>query len=639
MKEDFYFEADAAIITRLGRELVSKQETALIELIKNSFDADATDVEVVFSRSVGTPYLEIRDNGSGMSRDDLLSAFLRLASDAKVRAPQSPKYKRRRAGRKGIGRFATHRLGDRLILSTRRAEDSTGLKLTVDWTGFTAGRTLNEVPVSLETESVPTVGTILRIEELSDDWSDAQIRRCWRGVLELQQPFPVAPVEEKPDVDPGFKVRFVREDELFHDESVVADLQTEILDHLHAVIELKVDAAGTPAWRISRNRFGEPLDWQLVLDDHRSQKPTACAHLRNVWMKAYYVIIQPNLLPALVYSRVKDELSSRGGIRLYRNGFRVVPYGDPDNDWLRLDESYAKRSVLIPAANRNYFGVVEVNDVDGLLFEEHTSREGLIETAAFTELKDIVSTVLITAATRIGAERGKKTKAGSKPKSPSGSDELDRLRAALFAAKSAAERVPSAPEQSASSTSNVLEVVAHATAAASIVEEAQKRIEVAQAELADETSMLRFLATLGMTTAEFSHETGMTFDAFRLDFERVLEVAKNAAGDDNEFAFKAERAQLMLSRLDTLTSYLNDLASARSARGIHAISLSKAVERFFAGIRQQAESQGINMRIAVPPYDPLFAVPMHEAEIASVLLNFYTNAVKALKRSKTLDQS
>jgi len=81
MSEELFFETDAAIITRLGRELVAKQETALIELVKNGFDADATEVEVVFERSGSSASLEVRDNGSGMTRRELVHGFMRLASD------------------------------------------------------------------------------------------------------------------------------------------------------------------------------------------------------------------------------------------------------------------------------------------------------------------------------------------------------------------------------------------------------------------------------------------------------------------------------------------------------------------------------------------------------------------------------
>jgi signal transduction histidine kinase len=83
-----------------------------------------------------------------------------------------------------------------------------------------------------------------------------------------------------------------------------------------------------------------------------------------------------------------------------------------------------------------------------------------------------------------------------------------------------------------------------------------------------------------------------------------------------------------------LTSYLNALAGARAARGMQPISVSKAVQDFERGMRAQADSQHISLKVATPPYDPLFTRPMHEAEIASVLLNFYTNSVKALKRGR-----
>jgi hypothetical protein len=65
-------------------------------------------------------------------------------------------------------------------------------------------------------------------------------------------------------------------------------------------------------------------------------------------MKAYYAILDPSEFSPLTYSRVRDLLNTEGGIRLYRNGFRVVPYGDPNDDWLSLDEAYARRSFLFP---------------------------------------------------------------------------------------------------------------------------------------------------------------------------------------------------------------------------------------------------------------------------------------------------
>ena len=655
---EHFFAADAAIIARLGRELVAKQETALIELVKNSFDADATEVTVKFLTEQPIPTLEISDNGSGMNKNDLIKGFLRLASDNKVAEPLSPKYKRKRAGRKGIGRFSTHRLGDRLILTTRHKDDSTGWQLDVNWADFARGAELSSIPVLISEAERDEPGTTIRIEHLFDEWSDAAIKRCWRNVLRLQQPYPVAPVEQSPNDDPGFVVKFTRENTLLKDETIVADLQSEILDHMHAVIEFRVDELGYASWRMSKNRFAPITQWRPINSyTPEAANPGPYKYLRNAWMRTHYAILLHELFPTLAFARVRDELASLGGVRLYRNGFRVVPYGDPDNDWLGFDELYAKRTFLAPISNRNFFGVVEVSDPDGLMFEEHTSREGLLETSAFAELKHLTSVVVVTAVGAISDARGKKTRARDKPAPevdplqklkkavdllvtsnvlPVGHQELHGSESGQIEQNAPPPNAATPPESSPENSGTNFDAALTGPAAAAvkaIANEIEESIARVRAELADETAMLRLLATLGMTTAEFSHETGMTFDAFRFDFEEVFGIAIKARSEDKEFLERAERAHSMLARLDTLTSYLNTLASSRSTRDVHPVSLSKVLEYFEKGIRLQASTQSIELTIELPEFDPLYTRPMHEAEIASILLNLYTNAVKAVKRA------
>lgn len=333
MNEELRFTTDAGLIDRLGRELVGRQETALIELVKNSYDADAQNVTVTLEGYA----LVITDDGSGMTREELIAGFLRLASTLKVSEPRSRLFGRQRAGRKGIGRFSTQRLGQVLRLQTWTNDADPGIELVVDWQKFESGRDLNEVPVHLGAVPARKRGTIIRIEGLRDDWTDAQIRRCWRGLLALQQPFPVVPVERRPTADPGFKVSFLRDGGLFDDPSLVADFQTEILSHHHALIEFRVNDDGMAEWRISQNSFGPDRGWAKIHHELRDKTdPPNYSVLRDVAMKAHYFILAPDLLPTLAYSRVRDTLRAEGGIRLYRNGFRVVPYGEPENDWLRV---------------------------------------------------------------------------------------------------------------------------------------------------------------------------------------------------------------------------------------------------------------------------------------------------------------
>ena len=621
MAEELQFSSDAAVIDRLGRELVGRQETALTELVKNSYDADATEVKVVFDRNT----LTINDNGTGMSRSEIEAGYLRLASGLKVSEPKSQRYKRSRAGQKGIGRFSAQRLGDELVLQTWTSDKEPGLQLTVNWNKFKQGMKLEDISVELtEIDAREETGTLLQIGGLRDDWTDSQIKRCYRNIMSLQQPFPVAPVSSKPNKDPGFDVEFWKVGEIYDDPEIVADLQTEVLDHLHAVIEFRVSEGGKAEWRIVQNRFGEDVGWTRIHHDAgRDEVVPNYEHLRSAWMKSHYFILDSNLFPSLLYTRLRDVLREEGGIRLYRNGFRVIPYGSRGDDWLRLDEYYSSRSsVLAPLRNINFFGAIDVADEEGERFEEHTSREGLIETPAFTELKLLANAVIRTAVNRISNQRARAPKSKKPVPKLLPQSHLDRIRDAQRKAREAAEEAEKKGDTGSASQARIAE---------GLFKETAEDIASAQAELADEAALLRLLATLGLTTAEFSHETGMTFDAFRLDFDHVFQVAAKAAGEDKKFASKSERARSMLDRLDALTSYLNELASARSVRELSPVSVSKALNEFKKGMSQLAQKSDIELIVDAPPLDPLFTKPMHQAEIASILLNFYSNAVKAMK--------
>ena len=110
------FSVDADLISRLGNELVARQETALSELVKNAYDADATEVTLRFidTDSLGGTLI-IEDNGTGMDREQLIDGFMRISSNIKKEKPVSDIYNRKKAGRKGIGRFAVQRLGKHLV--------------------------------------------------------------------------------------------------------------------------------------------------------------------------------------------------------------------------------------------------------------------------------------------------------------------------------------------------------------------------------------------------------------------------------------------------------------------------------------------------------------------------------------------
>ena len=207
------FTVDAGHIQRLGVELVGKQDTALSELIKNAFDADASKVELTFrNHAQKGGSLIIEDDGSGMSDKIIRNSWMRISTAAKVKEPRSTLYRRVRAGKKGIGRFAVQRLGSRLLLESKPLGAEHGFRVTFEWdAAFTAGTDLQEVFNKIERfEKGPDdSGTRLVITDLRDAWSDAALSRVWRSVMLLQPPFKIGKGKAQAggkDIDPGFSV-------------------------------------------------------------------------------------------------------------------------------------------------------------------------------------------------------------------------------------------------------------------------------------------------------------------------------------------------------------------------------------------------------------------------------------------------
>ena len=145
-KDNVRFSVDAGVIDRLGSELVARQETAVSELVKNAYDADATTVNLKFENSDnvgGTLFIE--DNGTGMNREQLINGFMSISSTDKLHNTLSDKYKRKRAGQKGIGRFAVQRLGMKLTITTQTENDDSALVLSIDWDNYSNDLDLNSI--------------------------------------------------------------------------------------------------------------------------------------------------------------------------------------------------------------------------------------------------------------------------------------------------------------------------------------------------------------------------------------------------------------------------------------------------------------------------------------------------------------
>lgn len=614
------FSVEAHHIQRLGLELVGKQETALSELIKNAFDADASYVRITFSdyRRVGGAVL-VEDDGEGMTEQVVRYAWMRLSTDEKARNPLSEKYSRLRAGKKGIGRFAAQRLGRELILETRVRGEGIGVRVTFDWDGqFVAGRSLFAVanPVERFPKDPDDHGTRLIINTLRDRWTDSIFERVWKSVLLLQPPFKLAkevatPLGEQPASaqDPGFSV--IINGCSGAERHTQVSIESNFLAHAIATITGSIDKDGKALFHVKSQKLGL---------DETSSPDEKFLLVGPTILEARYFIYESDALSGLSVATASQMGRQYGGIRIYRNGFRVLPYGEAHDDWLKLAFDMARRVVLIPINNHNFFGHVEISAEDNILLDETSSREGLIESEAYSELQKFARTCVEWAARRVGSNRERKQTASQK-------DFVSKVRrkpSEVFKDLKGASSDHSSDRQEKAFEEAEKEVL-----------EYELEVEKERDALLRYEAMLRILASLGISISIFGHEIKGANAAIAGKMNLLKDAIHNGLPEPAQSAIggKVDKLSEAVGKVTSLGNYVADLMSSTSSREMKTVSVRGAVERFVEQFADYMHKQGVEFDATAIPLD-LRTTEIHPSELDSVLFNFLTNSLKAMKRAK-----
>lgn len=633
------FSVDAGIINRLGKELVGKAETAISELIKNAYDAEASYCNLVFvnaQRPCGI--LAIEDDGNGMTYDELINGFMRISSSDKVHRPVSPRYKRKKAGKKGIGRFAAQRLGKQLVIITQTEEDSQAIKASINWDDYVIDSDINEVTGQIEfVEKKRDHGTTLIIKDLYEGWSDAAILRAYRYTEDLLIPEPLSRerVEwDKTRVDPGFKAFFYRE--RVSDNSKVVDEDIAFYDHALAVIDGYIDENGQGYWRFSSPKLGVEATEYKKIGKTRDNDSTVYNSAHSIHFKTYYFIYERSLIPGSLFTYVKNLGSEMGGIRLYRNGFRVPPYGEKDNDWLGLDESVRRKTYLFPHQNQSFFGFVEIDDASSDLFEETSSRQGLIENEALLEIEDFVYRSITTACQEVAALRNRKQTANQKDwekKTPN-----QKMEEALT---EFSDLIGEGRDDSGKSTSDGKQKEEQRQRYQKVYEkirEGQEEQEKQTEQLLDKINMLRVLAGLGLAIGEFIHEIKYYFPGFTAEIDHLKKVLDN----NLEALERVGTLETNLMAMKSYTTFFGSTISNNARRVLEPVNLKEEINNFEKVIVRDSKKANIIVEDNRDDISVLLAemktVPMHKSEWASIFFNLYTNAKKAIKKSANSNQ-
>ena len=401
------FKISSALKTIIGKELITDDFIAMFELVKNSFDAQARRVDIKFERlGSGAARIIIQDDGNGMDEDDLINRWLFVAYSAK-RDQQDYRNKiasgRVFAGAKGIGRFSCDRLGSRLTILTRKKQRAAWNALRVNWNKFEvdAEEEFQQVPAFYRAKSkIPFEaqnGTILVIGGLrSHDWSREKLQRLRRSLERLVNP------NQENDAD-NFHIY------LHCPEQIPEDIQVADAARRQGQEVYPWQLVNGPVRNFLFEALGFKTAYILVEVSSGGTQMHTCLMDRG---RRVYSIVETNpysedlegvrIVLFALNQRSKNEFTRRMGMRVYqygsifvyKNGFRIHPFGDPGNDLFRIDARHMQ-GFYRTYGTRDLTGRVEINGQNPA-FRETSSRDGgLIENQAFHDLRELLRNVAL----------------------------------------------------------------------------------------------------------------------------------------------------------------------------------------------------------------------------------------------------
>ncbi|WCM41900.1 ATP-binding protein [Flavobacterium sp. CBA20B-1] len=410
-------------IITIGRDLIKDKYAAIVELVKNSYDADSPLCKVSllpFEKKIIEEDKEkiikgirviIKDEGHGMSFETVTDKWMVPSTDDKLHRKLSPK-KRIMQGKKGIGRYSASMIGDDLVLQTvDESGDLTTLYLI--WKHFEDAKYLNDVDVLIENFRTdrPSGTEIIIVgdENHLNEWDAKQLRNLKSELKKLIHP--VDEELEKEDKD-KFKITLELGDFPFEGYSnVKEDIEPyplfELFDYR---ISGTVSEDGVASLKFENNRIkGAPVeelkDFKILLNhDSNEDKQSYCGELKidfRVFDR------DPASIDGLIERGLKDPVTGEyvgrreariildtfNGVGVYRNGFRIRPLGDAGFDWLYLDNERVQNPSLRVGCDQ-VIGFIHIQSEDSSGLVEKSARDGLKENAEYFGLREVAKQVL-----------------------------------------------------------------------------------------------------------------------------------------------------------------------------------------------------------------------------------------------------
>lgn len=730
------FKTNSRHISQLGRELVTDFVTALVELIKNSYDADAYGVKIILDKP-NTPNSRIIlvDTGSGMTRQDFEEKWMVIGTNNKVTEPYTLKG-RKKAGKKGIGRFSVERIAEKVNIYSFPAnedpyrvhinwnsfedinvsaikqrinilkdhEDSSAAKYienqlafffltekvdlsdknivakllggdSFEYTMFYTSETLiileeavlpilvkyeniqqlvEDIESTLETINLdndfsvfellnsiyekydlplPKTGMVLVMEGLRDEWKQKDIDKLQKELRLLVAPDLI-------ELDP-FKVELVASE--FRIDDIV--LVNEILELRYAKVEGKI-------YDNARKILITYIDKEGKQDSivEEMAQPLLCGDV-NVEIH-FFLRDATNLTSAsngYNFRFAQKILDTYCGIKIYRDNFRVKPYGDIGNDWLFLDQKKVKDTHGYLVGNNQVIGVVKIGDITNSLLVDATNREGIIENEAYDQL-----TSFITRCTNLISDVRRNAYLAEQENIKKLEDEKNKIDAQFDEVKKQYQDNPFVKqiEEVAQITDHKIIPQKLEQLAKAYIEDAEKKKEDIEKIQNDydkhysktkkiyqdkidfqesELNLYKNLASLGMLTGSFGHETSDIVSRIQTSLHLVNRYIDSGM-DKQEIKDIISIVSGDFSRIYAYSNLIVNFLRKRKRENVADINFKDVLSEVTGFYSDIVKSFNVNL---TPLCDTDIIFSMKQIDLESIIINMITNAFEQVKGKPT----
>lgn len=746
---------NARHISQLGRELVTDFVTALVELVKNSYDADSPAVKIKFENvKTANGKIIIVDSGIGMTQQDVDEKWTVIGTNNKVRNSHSPKG-RKHAGKKGIGRFSVERLAEKVVMYSFSNKEEP-FKFTINWNkyeeinslamnqglqrllhnpndiesakfvhshidyflnndnisdedknhlisnaldGYSANYTYfnnNERLIkNLLSEFIPllekyqseeiriqdifheldylneeetkqyknmiddlrkqvgmdkqneTTGLVMVLEGLRDQWKQKELIKVQKELRLL-----VAPNFLQEDAF----IPILDASEFHLEEEVVVN---DILDLSYAKIKAGVVENGN----VIQINYQDKKNRTSVLKRLVQKKPLVCGELD---VELYYFVRDTEHLTSkdLNVRHARQILDQFCGIKIYRDGFHIKPYGDVGNDWLLLDQNKVKDTHSYLVGNNQVIGIVNISEESNPLLVDATNREAIIENDAFNDLKKFVGecTRYISEQRRLDYEKEKKQKSEFDKLIIKKREEEEKRRKEEELRERQKNKEFELQQKKLNSllqrktvTKKVLTQVSQLTKSLQdqkdeeityykdrLKEEKKQHEEITQktenfykGELFSkerELSLYKNLATLGMLTGAFGHETADIINRMGVDINYTKRWFPQEIFNQRPGVLKAyDKIFSDFKRIQGYSELISGFVKKNKREKLDFVNFKNSIENITTIYNDIIKTQNIDVKFELKDFNSSFK--MYTIDLESIVINLLTNAFEALKQT------